>query len=271
MEYLNKKDSYNEINDFLKNLPKNFSILQEEIDIEIQVAYFEHAKSINKLQEFNDKEIAIKIAELNITESSEEQKKTILIELASLENVKAYRAIENFVSKETNSDLKAWSTLAMQESRMMMESSLLDEKQVFISTGLGGKGNKLRYYIVGFLNEEKTFSESQKNLLEKEFEYSLSKYESEIETIKFEGKYALITALIPLDQPIKEMLKSAIFECVDLGMDISEHFMVTNVKKMEIDEIDKFIKEQIENSYHDEDDDEDLLNQFDTEEGFDND
>ena len=270
MEYLNSKDSYNEINDFLKNLPKKFSILQEEIDIEIQVAYFDHAKSIKKQKVYSDKEIAIKIAELNITESTHKQKKTILIELASVDNVKAFRAIENYVSKADNPELKAWSTLAMQESRIMMESSLLDENQVFISTGLGGKGNKLRYFIVGFLNEDLEFSDPQKDLLKKEFDYSLTKYESEIESIKFEGKYALITALIPLEQPIKEMLKSAIFECVDLGMNISEHFMVTNVKKMEIDEIEKFIEEQIENANFNEDD-ENLLNQFDAEEDFDND
>ena len=46
MEHLENKNSYNEINDFLQNLPKNFSILQEEIDIEIQMEYFERIKSI---------------------------------------------------------------------------------------------------------------------------------------------------------------------------------------------------------------------------------
>ena len=269
MENIENKKSYNEINDFLQNLPKNFSILQEEIDIEIQLEYFERIKRL-KAEKINSDELPLKIAELNITESTDEEKKDILIQLASFDDVKAYRAIENYSKTATNPELKAWSTLALQESRMMMESSLLDENKVFISTGLGGKGNKLRYFIVGFLNEEETFSDSQKIFLEKEFEYSLTKHESEIESIKFEGKYALITALIPLDQPIKEMLKSAISECVDLGMDISEHFMVTNVKKMEIEEIEKFIDEQIENADFNEDD-KDFLNQLDTEEDFDND
>ena len=269
MEYLNSKESYNEINDFLKNLPKNFSILQEEINIEIQVAYFERAKSIKSQHKFDTKEIEIKIAELNITESTDEQKKDILIKLASVDDVKAFRAIESFVSESSNPELKAWATLALQESRMMMESSLLDENQVFISTGLGGKGNKLRYFIVGFLNNDAEFNDSQKNLLKKEFEYSLSKYDSEIETIKFEGKYALITALIPLQEPIKDMLKTAIFECIDLGMDISEHFMVTNVKKMDVAEVEKFIDEQMKNTDFEEDDDDVFLDELDIEEDFD--
>jgi hypothetical protein len=265
MKNLESKNSYNEINDFLQNLPKNFSILQEEIDIEVQVAYFERAKKIKPSVKDDKKDLALKIAELNITESTDEEKKNILIQLATIDDVKAFRAIENFVSKATNPELKSWATLAMQESRMTMESSLLDENQVFISTGLGGKGDKLRYFIVGFLNEDAEFTETQKNLLKKEFEYSLEQHDSEVEQIEFEQKYALITALIPLKNPIKDMLKSAIDECVELGMDLSEHFMVTNVKKLGIDEIDTFIKEQIENGIVDED----LEIDFDIEGDFD--
>ena len=244
MEHLENKNSYNEINDFLQNLPKNFSILQEEIDIEIQMEYFERIKSIKNTITKDASELPIMIAELNITESTDEEKKDILIRLASFDDVKAYRAIENFTKSATNPELKSWATLAMQESRMMMESSLLDENQVFISTGMGGKGNKLRYFIVGFLDEEVEFTNTQKNLFQKEFEYSLHQHDSEIEEIRFEKKFALITALIPIKEPIKEMLKIAIDECVELGMNLSEHFLVTNVKKMNIDEIDSFLKEQ---------------------------
>ncbi len=38
--------------------------------------------------------------------------------------------------------------LAFQENKMLLESSLLDENQILISTGLGGKGMKLRYFTV---------------------------------------------------------------------------------------------------------------------------
>lgn len=243
MENIENKKSYNEINDFLQNLPKNFSILQEEIDIEIQLEYFERIKKIQATQ-INSDDLPLKIAELNITESTDEEKKDILIQLANFDDVKAYRAIENYSKSATNPKLKAWSTLALQESRMKMESSLLDENQVFISTGMGGKGDKLRYFIVGFLNEEVEFTDIQKNLLQKEFEYSLHQHESEIEDIEFKNKFALITALIPIKQPIKNILKAAIDECIELGMDLSEHFLVTNVKKMDIQEIEEFLQEQ---------------------------
>jgi len=253
MEHLSNKESYNEINDFLQNLPKNFSILQEEIDIEIQMAYFERIKKIKGKLKIDAEKLPIKIAELNLNETSVEEKKDILIQLASFDDVKAYRAIENFTKNESNTDLKAWATLAMQESRMMMESSLLEESQVFISTGMGGKGDKLRYFIVSFLNEETEFTAAQKNLLLKELEYSLQQHNSEIEEIKFNRKFALITALIPIKEPIKDILKNAIDECLALGMNLSEHFLVTNVKKMDIEEIEVFLKEQFEEELSDED------------------
>ncbi len=253
MEQLENKKSYNEINDFLQNLPKNFSILQEEIDIEIQMKYFERIKHLKKTVKIELDELPIKIAELNISETSEEEKKDILIQLASVDDVKAYRAIENFNRDTSDTTLKSWSTLALQESRMMMESSLLDESQVFISTGMGGKGNKLRYFIVGFLNEDIEFTDAQKNLLLKEFEYSLHQHNSEIEETEFNGKFALITALIPIKEPIKDILKNAIDECVGLGMNLSEHFLVTNVKKMGIEEIQQFLTEEIDENISDDD------------------
>jgi len=246
MERLENKKSYNEINDFLQNLPKNFSILQEEIDIEIQMEYFERIKKLRKSAKIEPEDLPIKIAQLNLSETSYKEKKDILIQLATLDDVKAYRAIENFSKTITDSFLKSWSILALQESRMMMESSLLDESQVFISTGMGGKGDKLRYFIVGFLDGDNEFTEAQKNLLQKEFEYALHQHNSEIELIEFKEKFALITALIPIKEPIKDLLKKAIDECISLGMNLSEHFLVTNVKKMEIDEIKKFLNEQIE-------------------------
>lgn len=242
---MEEKNTYNEINDFLKNLPSNFSILQEQIDIEIQLQYFERAKIV-KENKISEEELPLKISELNISETSILEKKDILIELAGIDDVKAFRAIENFSSDLDDSELKPWTVLALQESRMLIESSLLDESQVFISTGLGGKGDKLRYFIVGFLNQEIEFTESQKNILQKEFDYNLEQNDSEVESIEFDGKFALITALIPIKKDIKNILKTAIDECVDLGMDLSEHFMVTNVKKMDVKEIQQFIDQEIE-------------------------
>ena len=91
--------------------------------------------------------------------------KKILCDLAFIDDVKAYRRIEKFIESASGT-LKQWATLSLQESRMLLQSSLLDEQQVFISTGLGGKGKKLRYFVVFLsVNENEMLSSTQQKLL----------------------------------------------------------------------------------------------------------
>ena len=59
--------------------------------------------------------------------------------MAAIDDVGAYRSIEKY-SKNADDELKHWSLLALQESRMLLQSKLLDQSQIFISTGLGGEG-----------------------------------------------------------------------------------------------------------------------------------
>jgi len=132
---------------------------------------------------------------------------------------------------------------------MLLESSLLEEKQVFISTGMGGKGDKLRYFIVNFLNSASDYPETIQNIIQKEFEYGLSKAKAELETITFESKYTLVTALIPIKTDIRELFQNINNECQQLGIDLSEHFLVTNVKRLNVEEIEEFIQKNLENNY----------------------
>jgi len=134
------------LGEILKNNPQNLTIVEEQIDIEIQMEYFKVSRSI---KETNDAAIDVADKEKLVDEAvSMEEKKQILSQLATLENVEAYRAIEAFYNAETDPFMQSWSALALKESKMMLESSLLDEKQILISTGLGGKKSKLRYFIV---------------------------------------------------------------------------------------------------------------------------
>jgi hypothetical protein len=64
--------------------------------------------------------------------------------------------------------------LALQENRMLLQTSLLDEQQFFISTGLGGKGKKLRYYLV-FINRNRNelLTKTQQKLVKDELIFGL--------------------------------------------------------------------------------------------------
>ena len=128
---------YDTINDILGSSPGSFSILEEQIDVDLQMEYFEYSK--NYQQTKSPEEIINSKNEIFEKEMPEEHKKNLLIELASIENVEAYRTIEEFLKEPETDFLKDWATLAFQESRMLLESHILDQNQIFISTGLGGK------------------------------------------------------------------------------------------------------------------------------------
>jgi len=247
---MNQDELYDEINDFLEHLPSGFSILEEQIDINIQMLYFDQREKM-QLKSLDQEQIALKIGLLHLNETSNDEKESLLIELAHCDDVTAYRAIENFRKANPEGRLYAWSTLAWQDSRMLLESSLLEEKQVFISTGMGGKGDKLRYFIVNFLNSASDYPETIQNIIQKEFEYGLSKHSAELESITFDGKYTLVTALIPIKTDIRELFQNINNECQQLGIDLSEHFLVTNVKRLNVEEIEEFIRQNLKEK-HDE-------------------
>ena len=266
---MEQENIYEKIQEIIGNLPGNFSILEEQIDIETQMEYFEFSKSDKK--EINAEEILKRKNELFSEDISLEDKKTLLVQLASIDNVEAYRIIEKFVKKadidnayasrpsttfgtgqavqdrtSIKNDIHKWAVLALQESRMLLESSLLDENQVFISTGLGGKGSKLRYFIVLLSNTNKEFSEVQRKIIKSEFEFILKNYDAEVEKINFAHNFSTILCLIPLNISIQNVFEEIIKECNQYGNFLKSNFIVTNVKILSVKEISEFLEKNKE-------------------------
>jgi len=226
---------YQNIQKALEDLPENFSILEEQIDIDIQMKYFEHTKEMRSKEQakeaFDNREV------LFDEEVDKERKKEVLTNLALYDDVKAYRTLEKFV-KESKGVMKQWGILAMQESRMLLQSTLLDEQQVFISTGLGGKDKKLRYFIV-FINHEKEnlLTNSQQKLLKDELIFELNKYEGIFESMDFMAGFSSALVMLPLSVDIKSIFQNVIDECNQYGGFLQEDMIITNVKVMSRGEI----------------------------------
>ncbi|MBK8808763.1 MAG: hypothetical protein IPO21_19850 [Bacteroidales bacterium] len=235
------------LQEFMKTNPENFTIIEEKIDIDLQMKYFKNSKLV-KESSLVSNEIIDQADKLYDIEVTNEDKKILLNKLASLEDVEAYRIIEHFYKSNQN-PLKEWTALALRESRMMLETSLLDEKQILISTGLGGKGNKLRYFIV-LISKNDVFDSTQKKLIKSEFEFALNNTESEIESLDFDKNYGKMISLIPLKVSIKDTLLTAVNECNQYGNFLNENFIVTNVKEFTSDEIDEFIANKDKPSFH---------------------
>lgn len=232
---MEEKQFYQNIQKVLDDLPENFSILEEQIDIEVQMKYFELAKEVRSKN--LGKECFKNREELFNPEVSIERKKEILLSIAIIDDVKAFRSIEKYTT-HAEEENKQWAILAFQESRMLIQSSLLDEQQVFISTGLGGKGQKLRYYVV-FINKnrEVILNTTQQKLLKDEVIFELKKNDGEFETMDFSEGISTVLAMVPLQSDLKQLFRNIIDECNQYGDFLDDDMIVTNVKVMSRNEI----------------------------------
>jgi len=231
---------FDKLRDFTGKFPEKLNILEEQIDVKLQMEYFKFSRKIKKNKSkmrFIDIENIPSISEEG---QSLKDKKEILVTLAGIDNPKAYRFIEEYL-KIAPAETKDWAILAFQESKMLLESSLLDENQIFISTGLGGKGNMLRYFVVLIGDGMQEFAEFQKKMVTSEFEFSLKKNNCELEKIDFLENYVTFFALIPFEVPFQKVFRTTLEECNQYGNFIKPNFLVTNVKPLTLKEIKEFV------------------------------
>lgn len=235
---MNSLNAFDNMREVVKHHSGNVSILEDEIDVQLQMQYFKESKVVKKDLK---KDFVLKDRRLLFSDDlSLEQKRVLLTQLASINKVVALRTIEEFVDQGDKSLLE-WSKLALQESRMLIESSLLDVPPLFISTGLGGKGNKLRYFIVVRAREGVCFSEAQERLVRSEFEFAFKKFKADIEDVQFYDRVATVTGLVPLDAGLKDLFSMIVKNCNNIGNFLDSSLIVSNVKKLAIDEIEKAI------------------------------
>ena len=246
---MEEREFYQNIRKVLDDLPDNFSILEEQIDIEVQMKYFERARKVRSRKRasecFENRE------QLFAPETSNARKKEILLSIAILDDVKAFRTIEKFVDV-AEGELKQWATLAFQESKMLIQSTLLDEQLVFISTGLGGKGQKLRYYVV-FINknQQEILNPIQQKLLKDEVIFELSHHDGEFESMDFSEGFATVLAMLPLQSDLKQIFRNIIEECNQYGDFLDDDMIVTNVKVMSRTEILEMLKQNGNDQFDD--------------------
>ncbi|HSH50625.1 MAG TPA: hypothetical protein VK982_02780 [Bacteroidales bacterium] len=233
---------YQKLKEILIEVGGDFSILEEQVDINLQIEFFEF---VNELSE-NKREENVILKEADILFNPEvevEEKKKLLAELSTIDKPESYRMIEKVVNAKDN-ELYSWSVLALQHCRIGLETSLLDENQIFISTGLGGKGEKLRYFIACKLKNTDFFSDTQKKIVQTEFEDIFKKNNCKIEKITFVEKYVSVIALIPIEVPIGNVIKLSIAECNQYGNFLYQQYLITNVKMLDYTEIKNFFKDK---------------------------
>jgi len=238
------KDSenlYDKIRELIGKDPGHLNIMEDTIDVDLQVEYFEYSKRIS--QEYDSDWALDQVDLLSDPDYPSDGKKQLLARLATMEDVTAFRAIESY-AQHPDKELKDWSALALQESRMHLESHLLEENQVFISTGLGGKNNKLRYFLVLIARNRQEFNAFQLKIIQDEFPYVMQQYDAEIEEFDSSGYLAAFTLLLPIQFAVKEVFSEGINACNQYGDFLRDNCIVTNVKRLTFIEVEAFIEQK---------------------------
>lgn len=238
----------NERDDVFKRFQKSFSgmnghfhILEQRVPVELQMEYFKYSEKLrNRVKLLTDEDMESIKSSLWELESDPDNKRFMLTSLAISRQVKAYRMLEEYV-QHPDPEMADWACMALMESRISLESELSDEKQIYISTGLGGKGEKLRFYVLLLSVDQKPFQNYQRQVIERECSYYLTKEDCEIERLTIREQYVELVFLIPVRRNIKTLLDQVINECNQYGGFLSDVFTVTNVKELNEKEIAEII------------------------------
>jgi hypothetical protein len=235
---MDNDDVYRKIQDFFGNMQDNFSLLEDPVDVAVQMEYFDTCGKVRG--KFKEEDILAGKDELLNPTLSIDEKKQLLVQMAGIPNPEIFRTIEAY-AKNPDSELKEWVQLALQENRLLLESHLLDRRQVFISTGLGGKGHKLRYFVVLINKEGGDLQPFQQKIVQKEMEYALQRHNSELEKLSFLNDYTTMRVIVPISSDLTKLFREGIDECNQFGNFLSNDFLVTNMKELN----EKEIKEAI--------------------------
>ncbi len=220
LKYFLEKKLHKSFNDFL--------VFEEGIDVSVQISF---EKTTLEFFEKDEDIKALDFLEKTLYNPDKviDDKKNALVQLSLSGDVKAYRIIENFKEK-CSDELKKWAILAFQKSRAHMEHELSNDEKIYISSGLGGYGNKLRYFFVMSSDNKVKFTDFQKDLLIKEIEFSLTKNDSIAEKITFNAYFVSIVCLVPLQISLDAILKSILAETQAFGNFLSDEIIATNTE-----------------------------------------
>ena len=236
----NDENIFNEFQQPLQGLRGNLHVLEASVPPERQMEYFKYSERVR--EHSRNQTVEKQIDALNSDQASVEEMKYAMAFLAISGDVKAYRTLENFSKEPKTGLLNDWVKMSLLQARITLDSELSDEKQVFISTGLGGEGSKLRFYAFFKSTGLRPFLDYQRNLIEKELSFYIRRYQGEVESIQIEDNYFTVVFLIELQVDLRTMLLNAIAECNEYGNFIQTSFTVTNVKRFTPEDIERELR-----------------------------
>jgi len=230
----------NELNELFENIDiNNIDIFEPEVDKDLQIEFIEHLLHRRRTE---DDDIQTHIELLFDEKTGSDKKKDLIVGLVSSDNVQAYRALEKFELQENDELLKMWVRLGIHKMRNKFDLLFTDKpKKYLLTSALGGKGTKLRYFCIFTPEHGIKFDALKCDIAEKEIIHFFKKYECDIEQITKDMRFVSFVCLIPINVSVRKLFGEIISSINQLGNFISDKCLINNVKRLSKEEIDQFL------------------------------
>ncbi len=225
------------VTDFSEIFSGQFIITEKELDQELYELFITEQEWIDPQPDYASLFRQGKQLSGNTIPISE--KKSILVQLASLGTAEAYHLLRKYCTRPDPA-LEEWSRIAMYECRMRLESDLLDEPVGLISTGLGGDGERLRYVVVLAFQGEAPVEGQQQEALEG-LGTVCQQYRSVVEQAQFRPACLYVQVLVPMDVAVGEVIEEGIVRLNRRDELFRQEYLVTNVSVPTDEEIQEFL------------------------------
>lgn len=238
-------DTIKKFADSLQDLKGNFHILEQQVPVQRQVAYFKFSDKLKREKPYplpmTDELVDAIYADLQPDEEDafqfgKAEKRHLLSLLAISRSVRAYRLLQSYI-KHPDPEVADWAAMALMECRLALETELSDEKQIYIATALGGKGQKLRFSIVFYAKGTTPFLPFQRQTIENEVAFHFSQADCEIERLEIKDQYVRMLCLIPVKADFQTILNNILNGCNECGDFLQHGFTISNVEEITEEDI----------------------------------
>ena len=244
---LDSQDLLSQYANSLQGLQGNVHVLEQQVPVKRQIAYF---KFSDKLRQelppssfpFSDEQVEKIYTDLLNEKQGDEynvgkaEKRRLLAMLAISRSVKAFRCLQSYI-EHPDPDIADWAAMALLECQLALETELSDEKQIYIATAMGGRGQKLRFSLVFFAKWGTTFLPYQRQTIEEEIAFHFSQADCEIERLQIEDNYVKLLCLIPIKSDVQILFNKILNGCNEVGDFLEHGFTISNVNELTEEEI----------------------------------
>jgi hypothetical protein len=212
--------------------PERIKIIETGIKIS-EMSYFEGVRvaMLKDLPTIQNSRIDFLIEKLNCIKDIT-PKKAILVQIALHGSIDSYRFLEKYIDR-CPKEIQNFTYLCLLSAQRLIENILMeseeDDSKIYVLTGLGGKKNKLRYFLQFFLNKKNINIEAF-TYFHKEFIAYLSNenIDIEIENSNYRENTVCFMILLSLEFDIQNVIINFRDYINDTGIFFIEDIYITN-------------------------------------------